>query len=364
MLDGLERLRDVGPAAVEEFLPELASDIAAYRVIERRPTETVFRGMRVATCPPPSLGGEVIARGLAALDPGTNDGDQALAVAIVDALRRGYGGSAGPGFTGTTHVSVIDDEGNAAALSSTLGSGSGEFSQGFQLNNMLGELDVIGTEARSPGERLPSMMAPTLVLADGETRLVLGSAGSVRLSGAILQVDSPRRCRRSLRRAGDRPSAAARRGGSRPGRRRLAGRDGEGAPGGRPTRSIPGRGGTSTSEASRPSNVGLTAGSGPQVIHGVAVTGSSSRDRDPPCRVGRCAGARRARERDRKRGRLVASDDRGVAHRCRRTALSSSGSPSSGCCRLRRRGGGQGVSPAFRSRGTCIRRAGTLVTSG
>ena len=189
MVHGLERLRDVGPAAVEELLPALASDIAAYRVIERRPTEAVFRGMRVATCPHPSLGGEVIARGLAALDSWADGGDdEALAVAIVDALRSGYGASAGRGLTGTTHVSVIDDEGNAAALSSTLGSGSGEFARGFQLNNMLGELDVIGTTARSPGERLPSMMAPTLVLADDETRLVIGSAGSVRLSGAILQV--------------------------------------------------------------------------------------------------------------------------------------------------------------------------------
>ena len=97
-------------------------------------------------------------------------------------------GSAGTGLTGTTHVSVIDEEGNAAALSSTLGSGSGEFSGGFQLNNMLGELDVIGIDERAAGERLPSMMAPTLVLADGEPRLVVGSAGSVRLSGAILQV--------------------------------------------------------------------------------------------------------------------------------------------------------------------------------
>jgi gamma-glutamyltranspeptidase/glutathione hydrolase len=61
------------------------------------------------------------------------------------------------------------------------------FAGGFQLNNMLGELDVIGTEPRAPGERLPSMMAPTLVLDGGEPRLVLGSAGSVRLSGAILQ---------------------------------------------------------------------------------------------------------------------------------------------------------------------------------
>ena len=54
---------------------------------------------------------------------------------------------------------------------------------------MLGELDVIGVEAREAGTRLPSMMTPTLVLGEeGEPRLVAGSAGSVRLAGAILQV--------------------------------------------------------------------------------------------------------------------------------------------------------------------------------
>ena len=63
------------------------------------------------------------------------------------------------------------------------------FRHGFQLNNMLGELDVIGTEPRDAGTRLPSMMTPTLVLdGEGHTRLVAGSAGSVRLAGAILQV--------------------------------------------------------------------------------------------------------------------------------------------------------------------------------
>ena len=53
---------------------------------------------------------------------------------------------------------------------------------------MLGELDVVGHAPKAPGERLPSMMTPTLVLEDGRPRLALGSAGSVRLAGAIAQV--------------------------------------------------------------------------------------------------------------------------------------------------------------------------------
>jgi gamma-glutamyltranspeptidase/glutathione hydrolase len=76
----------------------------------------------------------------------------------------------------------------AAGLSSTLGSGSGVFRGGTQLNNMLGELDVIGPHEKAPGDRLASMMTPTLVLGAGRPELVIGSAGSVRLAGAIAQV--------------------------------------------------------------------------------------------------------------------------------------------------------------------------------
>ena len=56
------------------------------------------------------------------------------------------------------------------------------------MNNMLGELDVIGHEPRAAGTRLPTMLTPTLALENGRARLVLGSAGSVRLAGAIAQV--------------------------------------------------------------------------------------------------------------------------------------------------------------------------------
>jgi gamma-glutamyltranspeptidase/glutathione hydrolase len=47
---------------------------------------------------------------------------------------------------------------------------------------------VIGGGEQSAGERLRSMMTPTVVLESGRPRLVLGSAGSVRLAGAIAQV--------------------------------------------------------------------------------------------------------------------------------------------------------------------------------
>jgi gamma-glutamyltranspeptidase/glutathione hydrolase len=56
---------------------------------------------------------------------------------------------------------------------------------GIHLNNMLGEYDLRGP-AR-PGARLTSMMAPSIALRRGRPRLVVGSAGSVRLRGAILQ---------------------------------------------------------------------------------------------------------------------------------------------------------------------------------
>jgi gamma-glutamyltranspeptidase/glutathione hydrolase len=91
---------------------------------------------------------------------------------------------------GTTHISVVDGEGNAASLSaSTGGGGSGVVvpGTGIHMNNMLGEYDLMVGEPR-PGKRLTSMMAPSIALADATPRLVLGSAGSNRLRGAIMQI--------------------------------------------------------------------------------------------------------------------------------------------------------------------------------
>ena len=145
--------------------------------------EATYRGTSVLTTPPPSLGGTVVRDALELIDADDDIESRPRALALA------YGGNgSSPKLTGTTHVSVLDEAGNAAALSMTLGAGSGVFRHGFQLNNMLGELDVIGGGPHAVGERLPSMMTPTVVRDGRRPRLVLGSAGSVRLAGAIVQV--------------------------------------------------------------------------------------------------------------------------------------------------------------------------------
>lgn len=180
----LQSIRDAGTAAVAELLPEYAYDLESYEVVERAPLGADVLGRRVLATPAPSRGGRIVLDILellaAAGDPSLHDQARAIGLA--------YGASAKGLLTGTTHVSVVDASGMAAGLSMTLGSGSGVFRGGSQLNNMLGELDVIGPDERPPGERLPSMMTPTLVLEEGAPRLVLGSAGSVRLAGAIAGV--------------------------------------------------------------------------------------------------------------------------------------------------------------------------------
>ena len=86
----------------------------------------------------------------------------------------------------------MDEAGWACAVTCTNGEGSGMVvpGTGIHVNNMMGEQDLspLGFFTHPPGRRLPSMMAPTVVLAGGRPELVLGSAGSNRIRSALLQV--------------------------------------------------------------------------------------------------------------------------------------------------------------------------------
>jgi len=179
----LERVRDAGAGMLSELLPEMAADVESYRVLEKQPLVLRVLGREIRSMP--TQGGAVVRRILELL--AAHEGDPLLA-AEAKAIADAYGPLGSGPLPGTTHISVVDGSGLAAGLSSTLGSGSGVFRGGTQLNNMLGELDVIGHGPKEPGERLASMMTPTLVLDAGRPELVIGSAGSVRLAGAIAQV--------------------------------------------------------------------------------------------------------------------------------------------------------------------------------
>jgi gamma-glutamyltranspeptidase/glutathione hydrolase len=193
LADTLERLAAEGPgflyhgdvaARLAAHVPITLRDLARYAVIERAPLATRYRGGELLTNPPPSSGGRLLAVGLEAL------GDaEATPLAIARAMEaQEEAARHADDSGGTTHISVVDGKGNAASLSCSLGSASGIVvpGTGIHLNNMLGETHLSGGER--PGERLRSLMAPSLLLRDGRPRLVLGSAGSRRLHGALLQV--------------------------------------------------------------------------------------------------------------------------------------------------------------------------------
>ena len=202
----LERIARHGAAAVNRgalaraitrHVPSITlADLAAYRPIWRRPVRAPYRSATFASNPPPSSGGVLIGYGLRLLEQPGRLGSRASVERLVRTMeaqarareRRLTRKLVEVG--GTTHVSVVDGNGNAASLSaSTGGGGSGVVvpGTGIHLNNMLGEYDLMVGEPR-PGRRLTSMMAPSVVLADRTPRLVLGSAGSSRLRGAIMQV--------------------------------------------------------------------------------------------------------------------------------------------------------------------------------
>jgi gamma-glutamyltranspeptidase/glutathione hydrolase len=189
-------------------------DLASYEAIERRPIRAEFRGTEVLTNPPPSSGGILIAYCLGLLERlGERSGPEQLVAAMgaandrrdldfaealyVEGMEEGFLDPVGLDFAAadllgsTTHISVLDAAGMCASVTCSNGSGSGVLvpGTGVILNNMLGEEDLnpLGFHRIAPGRRVPSMMAPTVVLRDGEIALALGSAGSNRIRSAILQ---------------------------------------------------------------------------------------------------------------------------------------------------------------------------------
>ena len=222
-----------------------AEDLASYRAVERDAICGSYRVYRICGMPPPSSGGVAVLAILgvlehfpmAAVRPGSSDvvhlfseagrlayadrdhyvGDpEFVQVPTSGLIDRGYlhdramlvksersmvralpgrppgapvalGSDATLESSGTSHLSVLDAQGNAVAMTTTVESafGSRIFVRGFLLNNQLTDFSFVPEESGrpvanrvEPGKRPRSAMSPTFVFdPDGGLRMVVGSAG-------------------------------------------------------------------------------------------------------------------------------------------------------------------------------------------
>ena len=229
-----------------------AADFAAYRVAETAPLACTYHGFQIVSAPPPSSGGVTICETLNILDgfdlrsmgfhaaEAVHDMTEALRLAFFDRntylgdptfvqaplnrllskdyatrLRGQIGDRATPSESfgpavppsgekpETTHLSVIDRQGNGVAITTTIngafGAGTMAGNTGFLLND---EMDDFTLKANAPnqfglvqgsanaiaaGKRPLSSMAPTVVLKDGAVKMVVGSPGGPRIITATLE---------------------------------------------------------------------------------------------------------------------------------------------------------------------------------
>jgi gamma-glutamyltranspeptidase/glutathione hydrolase len=204
-------------------------DLSAYQVEVRTPLDVGYHAARISLNAPPSSGGILIAFALKLLasrdmteigeatraallaevmaltnrarieenlrhaldDPARDAAAHLLEPALVRRYAREIKGRP-PALRGTTHVSVADADGNLAALSISNGEGCGHIlpGTGIMLNNMLGEDDLNpeGFHSWREGERMTSMMCPSIAEQSCGTLIALGTGGSNRIRTAILQV--------------------------------------------------------------------------------------------------------------------------------------------------------------------------------
>jgi gamma-glutamyltranspeptidase/glutathione hydrolase len=230
------------------------ADLKNYQAVERKPIEGSYRNYSVISAPPPSSGGIGMLQMLGMLDGSgyekTGAGSAASIHYVAEVMRRFYadrseymgdpdffkvptvglldpayirkrrdsidrehatpsdaihpGHPAGSESSETTHYSVVDEQGNAVAVTYTLNGGYGSGvtvpGLGFLMNNEMddfaakpGEPNMFGlvqgeANAIQPGKRPLSSMTPTIVLRDGKLFAVLGAPGGSRIPTAVLQV--------------------------------------------------------------------------------------------------------------------------------------------------------------------------------
>ena len=229
------------------------NDLKNYKVAERKPIVFDYKGNEIVSMPLPSSGGILLAQmlkmsGYENLEKYQQNSTEAVQI-MVEAERRAFADRAefmgDPGFitdktsmlisdeylkyrwksfninkatpssevgkitpqpkesTETTHISVIDKEGNAVAVTTTLnglyGSKVVVAGAGFFLNNEMDDFSIkpgvpnmfgaVGGEANKiePGKRMLSSMTPTIVMKNGKPYIIVGTPGGTTIPTSVYQ---------------------------------------------------------------------------------------------------------------------------------------------------------------------------------
>jgi gamma-glutamyltranspeptidase/glutathione hydrolase len=230
-----------------------AEDLQNYQATWRKPISTTYRNHVIISMPPPSSGGIALFQLLHATEPfsinqlGWNTSETAHI--MVEAERRAYADRAyflgDPDYVSvpveeltskkymaermqnftadkattsaaikqgnitekqseqTTHISIVDAQGNAVAVTTTLNGGYGSAvvvgGAGFLLNNEMDDFSAkpgtpnmygaVGGEANKiePNKRMLSSMTPTIVEKDGKLKMVVGTPGGTTIITSVYQ---------------------------------------------------------------------------------------------------------------------------------------------------------------------------------
>jgi len=205
------------------------NDFNNYTVYKRKPIELEFNNHKIYSNPAPSYGGTLITfllklikhsttenynldslisamnlssivRNEVCINPDNEyDISQALDKNIFSKYQKAFKDQSNidfsnplNGFGSTTHLSILDTNGNAVSITTTNGEGCGSIipEYGIMMNNMLGEDDLnpFGFHKWNKRRRLPTMMSPTIITQDSKPKYILGSGGSNRIRSANIQV--------------------------------------------------------------------------------------------------------------------------------------------------------------------------------
>lgn len=229
------------------------NDLKTYKVVERKPITFNYKGTEIVSMPLPSSGGILLAQMLKMsafenLEKYQQNSTNAVQI-MVEAERRSFADRAeymgDPAFikdqtamlisdeylknrwksfsfdratpssevgkiipqpkesTETTHISIVDKEGNAVAVTTTLnglyGSKVVVSGAGFFLNNEMDDFSVkpgvpnmfgaVGGEANSiqPGKRMLSSMTPTIVMKNSKPYIIVGTPGGTTIPTSVYQ---------------------------------------------------------------------------------------------------------------------------------------------------------------------------------